>query len=305
MTNSLTIPVGSFKVTLDKDGKVLPMILQNDAQVIMKPGETISMNNLTAFKKSSRFDFQLEGNLDMDNIVSILYGSDKTASDINLGDPIPSGTYTFSIIFKGKTEKTASFNLSNPSGYVQLIGPGSEFQDQDPDVIYTKTPVIRWIGDAPDYRVTVVEVGSNDKSIDELKTKTPSFQITTKSNTVQVPASGNGLISPLKVGKVYAILLESQINTLGSTKPIGKIATPIWFKVGSPQSGSEAQAGNLIFLLKSLFGSEYEKIFDQLKDGQVTGTITLNGTQINAQKLQDIANKFRAGTYQVQKITVN
>lgn len=276
----------------------------NGRDVILRAGEVVSLNNLNALKADSRFSFKIKGgSFDANAIVRSLYGDDASFSSIDPGAPLPAGEYTFVLTLAGAQNNGASssIQLSNPTGYVELIGPGSTFGSGDPMVIMDRQPVITWIGDAPGFLLKVVEKGPNDKTVGDLLSKTANFETTTKSRFVRYPSAG---VTPLMPGKTYVILLASQVNTMGSKKPEEQFATPLEFKVQASQSAGESASSQFLENLKALVGEQYAGEFDKLQGGKVVGDPTLDGQRMSTRDFMELGQKIQIGQATVKSVRV-
>lgn len=298
--NPAELPVGSVRFFVDYNGTVLPLSMSNGNIVKFSPGETITLSNVNALKQDGRFNFKIEGSdPDVDQIVSKLYGPGKTSSDINIGAPLPAGAYNFHLEVN-KEDKVATLSLSNPSGYISIIGPGSTFLEDVPAEIYDRNPAISWSGDAPEFELRVVLVDPTvDKTIEDLKNKSPQFKEITKNKFKRYPSSD------LQAGKVYAILLASRVNSMGSSDAEETWATPFWFTIPEAKSASEIAGNDIINKLKAIFGDDYAAIFEQIKSGKVKGTIMIDGKTVTFQELALILQKLQTGEANLESFDVN
>lgn len=305
-TNTGSVPYNikrkDAKLTMLYNGKSLDLAIFNGSDVVVEPGRSVVVDNTNAFKPDSRFNWEREGDFSIDKIKEILFGSKN--AEINLGGPLPAGEYTFAVSVVGQGSVSQSLVLSNPSGFVQIVGPGAELNSGDVPTIFNKQPFIAWIGDAPSYRLRVYEKGTNDKSISDFKSKVANLDIDNyKSTSFQYPASGVG-VRPLEVGKTYVIIVESKLNSLGSNVAELNVATPYEFKLAELQSASEGASSQALELLKQLFGDSNEAVFAALKDAKPDGNATVDGRPIGVQELIKIGNNLRSGQFKLVKVSV-
>ncbi|MBN8707211.1 MAG: hypothetical protein J0L62_15170 [Bacteroidetes bacterium] len=270
--------------------------LKNSKPVTIAPNEVVSLSNINALKASGRLS--LDGDFSPENVISALFGSGKKMTDISTGSPIPAGEYSFSF---GTISNLAegSFTLSNPSGYIALIGPGSTFLEEDPAEIFDRNPAISWTGDASEFELRIVQVDRTvDKALGDLLSKSPQYSEITKGKFRRYPQSD------LVAGKVYAILVSSRVNSLGSSKPEETWAVPFWFTIPQSKTASEVAGNDIIAKLKAIFGDQYATMFEQIRSGNVKGTITIDGKTVTFQELAEILQKLQTGDANLESIDV-
>lgn len=295
--NPAEIGVGKVEFYVDYNGSRLPLSMKNGSVIKFTPGETITLTNVTALKQDARLNFKIDGpDPDVDQIVSALYGTGKKSSDINIGAPLPAGAYNFHLVVNDE-DKVATLSLSNPSGYIAIVGPGSTFLEDDPAEIYDRNPAISWSGDAPEFEVRVVLVDRTvDKTIEDLKNKTPQFKEITKNKFRRYPNSD------LQAGKIYAILIASRVNTMGASSAEETWATPLWFTIPEAKTAAEVAGNDLINKLKAIFGDDYATIFEQIKNGKIKGTIMIDGKTVTFQELAEILQKLQTGDANLESL---
>jgi hypothetical protein len=298
--NPAELAINSIKFYVDFNGTPLPLSMKNDNVVKFAPGETITLSNVNALKQDGRFNFKIDGpDPDIDLIVPILFGQGKKSEDINIGAPLPAGAYNFHLVVNDE-DKVATLTLSNPSGYISIMGPGSVFLEDDPAEIYDRNPAISWSGDAPEFELRVVLVDPTvDKTIEDLKNKNPQFKEITKNKFRRYPNTD------LQAGKVYAILLASRVNSMGSASAEETWATPFWFTIPEAKSASEVAGNDIINKLKAIFGDDYAAIFEQIKSGKVKGSIMIDGKSVTFQELAVILQKLQTGEANLESFDVN
>ncbi|MCA0445255.1 MAG: hypothetical protein LCH54_03395 [Bacteroidetes bacterium] len=294
-----TIPVGEILFEVQYNTKSLGLTLFNNKPVTVKKGFPIVLTNVNAMKSDGVFGFKVKGgDINMDDVVSALLGGSKDITDINPQAPIPAGEYKFLFTVLGNTQSDEMI-LSNPSGYVSLIGPGTTFLDEEPGEIFDAKPAISWSGDAPEFEWRIVVVDPTvDKTMGDLLSKTPQASDITKNKFVRYPNSD------LQAGKVYAVLVSSRVNSLGSSKPEENWATPFWFTIPQAKSASEVAGNNIINQLKAIFGDDYAAIFEQIKSGKVKGTIMIDGKSVTFQELAIILQKLQTGDANLESFDV-
>lgn len=298
----VTIARKKAKLSMLYNNKSLDLAIFNGADVVIEAGRSVVVDNTNAFKSDSRFNWEREGDFSLDKIKEVLFGNKN--ADVNMGGPLPAGEYTFVVDITGVGSVSQSLVLSNPSGFVQIVGPGAELGSGDVPVIFNKQPFIAWIGDAPYYRLRVYEKGTNDKSIGDFKSKVANLDLDNyKSTSFQYPASGVG-VRPLEVGKTYVIILESKLTSLGSNVAETTVAQPFEFKLAELQSATEGASSQALELLKQLFGDSNEAVFAALKDAKPDGNATVDGRPIGVQELIKIGNNLRSGQFKLVKVSV-
>lgn len=293
----VVIKADSISFTVLYNGAPLGFELVNGKSVTVKPGAPIILTNINAMKADGIFAFKVKGgDIKLDAIVSALLGGDKTITDINPQAPIPAGEYTFNFTVGSVTE-SAVLTLSNPSGFVSLIGPGTVFLDEEPGEVYDAKPAISWSGDAPEFELRIVPVDRLiDKTMGDLLSKNPQYSEITKNKFKRYPNSD------LQAGKVYAILVSSRVNSLGSSKPEETWATPFWFTIPQAKTSSELAGNEIINKLKAIFGDDYATLFEQIKSGKIKGSIMIDGKSVTFQELAVILQKLQTGDANLESI---
>ncbi|MCK6601419.1 MAG: hypothetical protein L6Q77_06310 [Bacteroidetes bacterium] len=291
------IPAKSAWFWVDYNGTDLPLKMYNKLPVVLKPGEKITMTNVNALKEDGRFSFTVSGDPQVEDIAKVLFNKTDVAS-INVGAPLPAGAYTFHLKIND-VDATATLSLSNPSGFVAINSPGSTFLEEDPLEIYERNPVISWSGDAPEFEVRVVVVDPTvDKTVEDLKNKTPQYKDITRDKVRRYPNSD------LQAGKIYAVLLASRVNTMGSSNAEEVWASPTWFTIPVAKTSSEMAANQIIEKLKAIFGDDYASLFEQIKSGKVKGTVMIDGKSVTFQELVAILEKLQSGQANLESMGI-
>jgi len=293
----VTVKKDALSFVMKFNGNALAT-LRNNQDLIINPNEVISLTNVTALKASGRL--KLDGSFDPDAIIALLFGSGKKMTDISPGSPIAAGEYSFSLSITGAVPAEGSFTLSNPTGFIALVGPGSTFLDEEPAEIFDRNPAISWVGDATEFELRVVLVDRTiDKTVGDLQSKAPQFvKSDLKTKFLRYPQSD------LMPGKVYAVLVASKVNSLGSSQPEYNWAVPFWFTIPETKTASEVAGNDIIEKLKAIFGDQYAAMFEQIKSGKVKGTITIDGKTVTFQELALILQNLQTGNANLENIDV-
>lgn len=297
-----TIKAGDILFDADYNGKSLGLSMINGKDVTISNTKPLVLTNVNALKSDGVFGFKSSDGtgIDRDEIILTLLGSGKTIKDINPMAPIPAGEYTFKMTIHGLGTQTATMVLSNPSGFVSINTPGTPFLEEEPGEILVPKPPISWSGDAPEFEIRVVIVDRTvDKSIGDLLAKPAQFSDITRNKFMQYPNSD------LQPGKIYAILVASRINSMGSNDAELTWASPVWFTIPIAKSASEIAGNQLIEKLKAIFGDQYATIFEQIKSGKIKGQIMIDGKTVTYQELAAILQKLQTGEANLENLDVN
>lgn len=293
---------GDIGFNVKYNGTPLGIEMINGNKVEVKKQSSVVLTNINAMKADGIFGFKKSdgGNISPDVVISALLGPGKTTADVNPMAPIPAGEYTFEFAIAGIGLETASMILSNPSGYVSIVGPGTTFLEEEPGEIYDTKPAISWSGDAPEFELRVVMVDRLvDKSMGDLLSKPAQYSEVTKNKFKRYPNSD------LQAGKTYAVLVSSRVNSLGSLSAEEVWATPVWFTIPVAKTASEIAGNQLIEKLKAIFGDQYSEIFEQIKTGKIKGQITIDGKTVTYQELAAILQKLQTGEANLENLDVN
>lgn len=268
----------------------LPIAIVNSKSFTLKGNEELTISNVNMMSLDSRIGFKIEGNYSIDQLVKIIYGPNKTMSDIHPGLPLPGGDYKFALFYNGSEESVVSLFISRSSGFVQILSPGNQVGD-GLDEIFTKNPVITITGDAAKYEVSVVKADGNNLNAVEYKNRTPVFKTETNSTVVPYPTVG---VTPLDPGSTYFVFVSGYNEGLS-----GKIAieaAPHYFKVSPTLGGGGSSGGGsqVSSAFQVAFGATDGAIMNILENGTLQRA-TLNNTPISANQLMDVFAKIRNG----------
>lgn len=277
----------------------------------LKPSEFLNITNKDLFSNSStyRLDrFQID-----DEIVGELL------QDILATGKLPSDLYTFRVIVKPQDatpqfEHTFDIRVSNPKK-LDIIGPGRPVgrRKRDCEPVFSNLPHFRWDtrmrivrfilaewtpGEDPENALNreprftrIFVIGSSSKS--DITARDLGFRDIIErlpSNSFQYPASGTSL--PLKPGGIYVYRFVGLVNS--SSGPFTVPSEIHCFRIPRmDQVGAGRQQFELI--LRSLLGSDYEKLFGEdgdLADYRPT-RITVDGKEMTVTEILTKLPKLR------------
>ncbi len=234
------------------------------------------------------------------------------------------GEYRFELkIYSGSSETDLSLSdqdsktiiVESPSG-INLESPGGEIADTSFNMVYTTYPVFNWnkgyCRNCETYiRVAEFKVGYHSSTEEALRDeRTLPFSQSElwleldDVSTFQYPISG---ARPLEYGKIYVWQVKTRIPT---TNGMEDQVSPIYtFKVANPtQSASPVSEGMLVQNLRQAIGEDqFNALFgpdSPLEGFKPTGNISLNNTNIDQTRLQQILSQMAQKKLNVKTVKV-
>ncbi len=193
-------------------------------------------------------------------------GAVQTVAGVtNIPSQLPAGVYTLEwtlVDQNGNESNTVPivFTLTNPTGFVQLISPGTPVGDVVQEEVNSVLPFFLWQGDAPEYEITVWtddnEEGSGRRFNEENSPHpNPNVRERVRVPSYQFPSGGSTtlgrVVRPLQPGKT----VYWQVKSFADVAFVGNapLATsPVYtFKISSVNSQAVSE---LIQLLKDKYG---------------------------------------------------
>lgn len=169
-----------------------------------------------------------------ENDFKALAGNTSGSGDVSAPTTLPNGLYVFECWLSSVSGNVSesnhifiTFNITNPSGFVSLIGPGNEPTMQLEEV-FTSTPVFQWQGDGQRYRIKVWEKLDGQRTFTEVTGNNPHVDQEVFSPTFQYPVGGVRVLEP---GKIYYWQVTSLTGVAGRDNPTGAQSTPFVFKM--------------------------------------------------------------------------
>lgn len=233
-----------------------------------------------------------------------LAGVQSTVGGVtNVPSYLPAGVYTLDwtlVDEQGNESNTVSivFNLTNPTGFVQLLSPGTVVSSETVEEVPTVLPFFLWQGDAPEYEITVwtddLEEGSGRRFNEENSPHpNPNVRERVRTPGYQFPSGGSTslgrVVRPLQPGKMVYWQVKSfaDIAFAGST-PLS--TSPVYcFRIAAENSQAVSE---LIQLLKDKYGVQgLEGSSFVSWSGVANGTLYLNSAD-----LQTLLNELRRRT---------
>ena len=243
----------------------------------------------------------------MNNMLSTIMQSGK----------LPDGTYSFTVELSKENDSTVldrierSIEIYSPV-FLELVTPGGNLSDTLDTKIYSTYPVFQWVTDfCPDcnYGIRVCEFSpqrhsSLSESMDDVSsiplTQSVDFFELGNINSFQYPTSG---VIDLKPGSYYAWQVErSYQSSIGAEKSLSNINV---FKIDSPGVGT---GGGLEIILNLLGEGKYNELFGP--DGELRGysisggSIWINGEEVPANQLNQLASQVQQGTLKIKEVEV-
>lgn len=226
--------------------------------------------------------------------------------DIFSSGKLPVGNYTLEVLLNynfnalpSKTEQTFTFiEAVNPS-FIQLIAPGNQAADGEPQALYNAFPVFQWTGNGDAYQVVVFEKRNRLQTIDDIVRSRENWKSEISPvESVIYPQGGKAI--PLETGKTYYWMVRMFINTSSGREAIN---SEVWqFYLADPSDRDEGQGliskNDMLAFLRDLLGDKADAIAASLEDFQVS-TVKVNGSEITIQELYNLIN-----TYRSQKVEV-
>jgi hypothetical protein len=183
----------------------------------------------------------------------------------NIPSQLPSGVYTLEwtlVDQNGNESNTVPivFTLTNPTGFVQLISPGTPVGDVVQEEVNSVLPFFLWQGDAPEYEITIWtddnEEGSGRRFNEENSPHpNPNVRERVRVPSYQFPSGGSTtlgrVVRPLQPGKTVYWQVKSfaEVAFAGSA-PLS--TSPVYtFKISNVNSRAVSE---LIQLLKDKYG---------------------------------------------------
>ncbi|MCS7013065.1 MAG: hypothetical protein RMI34_01245 [Chloroherpetonaceae bacterium] len=233
-----------------------------------------------------------------------LAGAQATVAGVtNVPSYLPAGVYTLDwtlVDERGNESNTVSivFNLTNPTGFVQLISPGALVGSDPVEEVPTVLPFFLWQGDAPEYEITIwtddTEEGSGRRFNEENSPHpNPNVRERVRMPSYQFPSGGSTttgrVVRPLQPGKMVYWQVKSFADVaFAGTTPLS--TSPVYsFRIAAENSQAISE---LIQLLREKYGI-------QGLEGSsfVSWTGVANGTlYINSADLQTLINELRRRT---------
>jgi len=245
----------------------------------------------------------------MDNMLSTIMQTGK----------LPDGTYSFTVELakemNGQLEVMdkieRSVEIYSPV-FLELVTPGGNLSDTTDTKIFSTYPVFQWVTDyCPDcnYGIRVCEFSSDKHSsiseaIDDVSsiplTQSTEFFEIGNINSFQYPTSG---VIDLKPGSYYAWQIQRSYETsLGPETSLSNINV---FKIESPGIGT----GGGLEVIRTLLGEgKYNDLFGP--DGELRGfsisggSIWINGEEVPANQLNQLASQVQQGTLKIKEVEV-
>lgn len=202
-----------------------------------------------------------------ESAIRTLAGINATVGGVtNVPSQLPAGVYSLEwtlVDQNGNESNTVAivFTLTNPTGFVQLISPGTQVGSDAPqEEVSSVLPFFLWQGDAPEYEITVwtddTEEGSGKRFNEENSPHpNPNVKERVRVPSYQFPSGGSTslgrVVRPLTPGKtVYWQVKSFAEVAFAGTSPLA--VSPIYsFKI----SGVDSQLlSELIQLLKDKYG---------------------------------------------------
>ncbi|NTW48656.1 MAG: hypothetical protein HGB19_02765 [Chlorobiales bacterium] len=233
-----------------------------------------------------------------------LAGNTSTSGNISAPTLLPNGLYVLECWLSftpddpaGSNHIFITFNITNPTGFISLIGPGNEvgtFIDE----VFTPTPVFAWQGDAQRYRIRVWEKLAGQRTFDEVIGNNPHVDKEVFAPTFQYPVGGVRVLEP---GKTYFWQVSSLTEVSGRGTPRGTESAPFVFRMADnlkdgknpPYSVQLQRAKDLLlgFGIDADWLKDADFVSFSVEDGNVQSTS--NNTDINA--LIDELKQLSAG----------
>jgi hypothetical protein len=195
-----------------------------------------------------------------------LAGAVQTVAGVtNIPSQLPAGVYTLEwtlVDQNGNESNTVPivFTLTNPTGFVQLISPGTPVGDVVQEEVNSVLPFFLWQGDAPEYEITIWtddnEEGSGRRFNEENSPHpNPNVRERVRVPSYQFPSGGSTtlgrVVRPLQPGKTVYWQVKSfaEVAFAGSA-PLS--TSPVYtFKISNVNSRAVSE---LIQLLKDKYG---------------------------------------------------
>jgi hypothetical protein len=206
--------------------------------------------------------------------------------------------------------------ISNPTSII-LQFPGRSTAESEIEEINTIFPFFQWYADAVAggirYNIYVYEKLPEHRTIQDVLNYTPILQVENYTlNFFQYPTdsdptlpSGNvvGAVRLLQPGKIYYWKVDMVVPTSTSTIVIPsdvyrfRVAESVQNVVFTPQ---------ILIFLRQILGPENEGVLQSLIDGgfEPSGTITLDGTEIEINQLLILLSQLQTGKLKIRKVEV-
>jgi len=243
----------------------------------------------------------------MDNMLSTIMQTGK----------LPDGNYSFKVdLYKENDTRIIdsierSIEVYSPI-FLELVTPGGNLADTTETKIFSTYPVFQWVTDyCPDcnYGIRVCEFSpeqhsSLSEALDDVSSiplsQSDDFYEIGNINSFQYPTSG---VIDLQPGKYYAWQIQRVYqSSIGAENSLSNIYL---FKVESPGVGN----GGALEMIITLIGeNKYNELFGrdgELKGYKISGgSIWVNGEEIPANQLNQIASQIQQGLLKVKEVEV-
>ena len=243
----------------------------------------------------------------MDNMLSTIMQTGK----------LPDGNYSFTVELFNENESTPmdrierSIEVYSPV-FLELVTPGGNLSDTTDTKIFSTYPVFQWVTDyCPDcdYGIRVCEFmpdrhSSLSEALDDVSniplSQSEDFYKLGNINSFQYPSSG---VIDLQPGKYYVWQIQRSFQS--SVGPENSLSNIHLFKVESPGIGE----GGELEIIQTLIGEgKYNELFG--RDGELRGfkisggSIWINGEEMPANQLNQLASQVQQGTLKIKEVEV-
>ena len=292
-------------LNIKKDDESLVSWQSNSFEIPVK-STPYHLSNIPLIANNYRFDEANPNTQILLNKTSLSSDIESLQEDIFSSGKLPVGNYTLEVLLNynfnalpRQTEQTFTFiEAVNPS-FIQLISPGNQVSDGEPETVYNEFPVFQWTGNGEDYQVVVFEKRNRFQTIDDIVRSRENWKSEESPvQSVMYPQGGDAI--PLETGKTYYWMVRMFINTSSGKETIN---SEVWqFYLANPANQADGQGliskNDMLAFLRDILGNKADEIAASLDDYQVSG-IKVNGTEITIQELYDLIN-----TYRSQKVEV-
>ncbi len=279
---------------------------QSNAFEIPVQSEPYHLSNIPLIANTYRFDETDPATQVVLNKTALSTDIESLQEDIFSSGKLPVGNYTLEVLLNYnfnalplQTEQTFTFiEAVNPS-FIQLISPGNQVADGEPQAIYNEFPVFQWTGNGDAYQVVVFEKRNRFQTIDDIVRSRENWKSELSSvESVIYPQGGN--VIPLETGKTYFWMVRMFVNTSSGKETVN---SEVWqFYLANPSNQLSGQGliskNDMLAFLRDLLGDKADEIAASLDDFQVS-TVKVNGSEITIQELYNLIN-----TYRSQKVEV-
>ncbi len=290
------------------EGKTNPFSLASNEQAVVTSNQFLvnSPDNTAKFYRSQRIQ-----KLELDELKQRILSSGN----------IPTGQMRFQMMLEDLSGNVLSqdefqVEILNVSK-LELIAPGSEGSgnNQDAAVIFTTYPVFTWTSDLyngiyQDLPVFEIKIFSwlSGQSVEAALQARPHHTAQVSENVFSYPSGAR----PLEKGNAYLWQVTGILRGLMN----GVLSSKIYaFRVSEdliPENlggGGFSAIGNdvsqaLSALGMILNGSGYEEWLNQFQIPFVSVKIQMDGQASNVEVLQNLANTFLSGNYQIKRVIV-